>query len=119
MFDHLSSEFLEDFDAFALAETGRTRDHEPPELIHGFLHCYYEDLYGICPAERELQNTDVWLGCGFDRPPSRNAVGRFLTDLEHIVDDVSNRFVELAAKFRKCRLVSRLISVSLHRFLAS
>ncbi len=75
-----------EFDVFAPAETGRTREHKPPEMLRGFLHCYYRDIYGIRPAERELQNTVVWLSCGFDRPPSRDAVDRFLTDLEHVVD---------------------------------
>jgi len=35
--------------------------------------------------------------CGFDRPPSRDAVDRFLTDLEHVVDEVFDRLVEQAA----------------------
>jgi len=37
------------------------------------------------------RNTVVWLSCGFDRPPSRDAVDRFLTDLEHVVDEVFDR----------------------------
>jgi len=49
MFEHLSFEFLEEFDVFAPAETGRTRGHEPPELMRGFLHCYYKDIYGYSP----------------------------------------------------------------------
>ncbi len=57
LFEHLSFEFLEEFDVFAPAKTGRTRDHEPPELMRGFLHCYYKDIYGIRPVERELRNT--------------------------------------------------------------
>ncbi len=97
LFEHLSFEFLDKFDVFAPAETGRTRDHKPPELMRGFLHCYYHDIYGIRPVERELQNTVVWLGCGFDRPPSRDAVDRFLTDLEHVVDDVFDYLVKQAA----------------------
>ncbi|MCD2201128.1 IS5/IS1182 family transposase, partial [Halobacterium sp. KA-4] len=80
LFEHLSFEFLEEFDVFAPAQTGRTREHEPPELMRGFLHCYYKDIYGIRPVERELRNTVVWLSCGFDRPPSRDAVDRFITD---------------------------------------
>ncbi len=48
--------------------------------------------------ERELQNTVVWLSCGFDRPPSRDAVDRFLTDLEHVVDEVFDHLVEQAAR---------------------
>ena len=97
LFDHLSFEFLEEFDVFAPTKTGRTRDHEPPELLRGFLHCYYKDIYGIRPLERELQNTVVCLGCGFDRPPSGDAVDRFLTDLEHVVDEVFDHLVEQAA----------------------
>jgi len=65
-FEHLSFEFLEEFDVFAPAQTGRTREHEPPELMRGFLHCYYHDIYGIRPVERELENTVDWLICGFD-----------------------------------------------------
>ncbi len=98
LFEHLSFEFLEEFDVFAPAQTGRTREHEPPELMRGFLHCYYKDIYGVRPVERELQNTVVWLSCGFDRPPSRDAVDRFLTDLEHVVDDVFDHLVEQAAR---------------------
>ncbi len=91
LFEHLSFEFLEEFDVFAPAQTVRTREHEPPELMRSFLHCYYKDIYGISPVERELQNTIVWLSYGFDRPPSRDAVDRFLTDLEHVVDEVFDR----------------------------
>ncbi|GAB3316295.1 IS4/IS5 family transposase [Haloplanus rallus] len=97
LFEHLSFEFLEEFDVFAPAETGRTRDHEPPELMRGFLHCYYHGVYRLRPVERELRNTVVWLSCGFDRPPSRDAVDRLLTDLEHVVYEVFERLVEQAA----------------------
>ena len=97
LFDHLEFEFLTEYDVFAPARRGRTRDHEPPDLFRGFLHCYYKDIYGVRPVARELQNTLVWLGCGFDRPPSRDAVDRFLTDLEHVVDEVFDHLVEQAA----------------------
>jgi hypothetical protein len=97
LFEHLEFDFLSEFDVFAPARRGRTRDHHPPELFRAFLHCYYKDIYGIRPVTRELQNTVVWLSCGFDRPPSRDAVDRFLTDLEHIVDEVFNHLVEQAA----------------------
>jgi len=97
LFEHLSFEFLEEFDVFAPSAPGRTREHEPPEMIRGFLHCYYHGIHGIRPVERELRNTIVWLSCGFDRPPSRDAVDRFLTDLEHVVDEVFGRLVEQAA----------------------
>ncbi len=97
LFEHLSFEFLEEFDVFAPAQTGRTGDHEPPELMRGFLHCYYKDIYGIRPVERELRNAVVWLSCGFDRPRLSTAVDRFFTDLKHIVDDVFTHLVEQAA----------------------
>ena len=47
LFEHLSFEFLEEFDVFAPSPPGRTREHEPSELMHGLLHCYYLDIYGI------------------------------------------------------------------------
>ena len=97
LFEHLAFDFLSEFDVFAPARRGRTRDHHPPELFRAFLHCYYKDIYGIRPVTRELQNTIVWLSCGFDRPPSRDAVDRFLTDLEHVVGEVFDCLVEQAA----------------------
>ena len=97
LFEYFPFEFLEEFDVFAPAETGRTRKHEPPKLMRGFLHCYYKNIYGIRPIERELRNTGVWLSCGFDRPPSRDAVDRFLTNLQHVVDEVLDYLVEQAA----------------------
>ncbi|EMA43675.1 transposase for insertion sequence element ISH11 [Halobiforma nitratireducens JCM 10879] len=39
----------------------------------------------------------MWLVCDFDRPPSRDAVDRFLTDLEHVVDDIFDYLVEQTA----------------------
>ena len=39
----------------------------------------------------------VWYYCGLDKPPSRDTVDRFLTDLEHVIDDVFDRLVEQAA----------------------
>ena len=102
LFEHLSFEFLRDYDVFAPASRGRTRVHQPPDLFCGFLHCYYEDVYGTRPVTRELQDGLVWYYCGLDKPPSRDTIDRFLTDLEHVVDDVFDQLVEQAAK-----LVSR------------
>jgi len=96
LFEHLEFDFLEEFDVRPRSP-GATRDHHPPALFRAFLHCYYKNVYGIRPVTRELQNTVVWLSCGFDRPPSRDAVDRFLTDLEHVVDEVFDRLVEQAA----------------------
>jgi len=94
---------------FAPLAGGEHVEHHPPALFRAFLHCYYKNVYGIRPVTRELQNTVVWLSCGFDRPPSRDAVDRFLTDLEHVVDEVFDRLVEQAA----CR---GLLDDLLHRF---
>lgn len=47
LFEYLFFEFLEKFDVFTLSGPGRTRDHEPSELMPGYLHCYYHDIYGI------------------------------------------------------------------------
>jgi hypothetical protein len=30
---------------------------------------------------QELANDDVWPICGFDQPPSRRTIGRFIDDL--------------------------------------
>ncbi|WEL28118.1 Transposase, IS5 family (plasmid) [Haloferax volcanii] len=62
--------------------------HQPPDLFRGFLHCYYEDVYGTRPVTQELQHSLIWYYCGLDKPPSRDTVDRFLTDLEHVIDDV-------------------------------
>ena len=94
LFEQLYFRFLEGLGVLAPAETERTRDLEPPEMMRGFLHCYYKNIYGIRPVARELNNTVVWLSCGFDRPPSRDAADCFLTDLEHVVDQVFNHLVE-------------------------
>ena len=45
LFEYLSFEFLEEFDVFTPSAPGRTRNHEPLELMRGFLHCYYKDIY--------------------------------------------------------------------------
>ncbi|MDB2239129.1 transposase [Halorubrum ezzemoulense] len=97
MFEHLNFEFLLEYEVFAPARRGRTRVHKPPDLFCGFLHCYYEDVYGTRPITRELQHSLVWYYCGLDKPPSRDTIDRFLTDLEHVVDDVFDRLVEQAA----------------------
>jgi len=97
LFDHLEFEFLLEYKLFAPSKRGRTRVHEPPDLFRGFLHCYYEDVYGTRPVARERQHGLVWYYCGLDRPPSRDTIDRFLTDLEHVIDDVFDRLVEQAA----------------------
>ena len=83
LFEHLEFEFLLEYDVFAPASRGRTRVHQPPDLFRGFLHCYYKDIYGTRPVARELQHGLVWYYCGLDKPPSRDTIDQFLTDLEH------------------------------------
>jgi len=97
LFDHFEFEFLLEYDVFAPGERRRTRVHKPPDLFRGFLHCYHENVYGTRPITRELQYSLVWYYCGLDNPPSRDIVDRFLTDLEHVIDDVFDRLVEQAA----------------------
>ena len=96
LFEHLEFDFLLEYDVFAPARRGRTRVHKPPDLFCGFLHCYYENVYGTRPVTRELQHSLVWYYCALDKPPSRDTIDRFLTDLEHVVDDVFDRLVEQA-----------------------
>jgi hypothetical protein len=96
LFESLAFKFLTEYDVFAPASWGRTRVHKPLALMRGFLHCYYKDIYGTRPVTRELNNPLVWLCCGFDRPPSRDTVNRFLTDLEQVINDVFQRLVEQA-----------------------
>jgi hypothetical protein len=88
LFEHLEFEFLLEYDVFAPSKRGRTRVHEPPDLFRGFLHCYYEDVYGTRPVARELQHGLAWYYCGLSKPPSRDTIDRFLTDLEHVIDDI-------------------------------
>jgi len=83
---------------------GRTRDHHPPALFRAFLHCYYKNVYGIRPVTRELQNTVVWLSVASIDRRARDAVDRFLTDLEHVVDEVFDRLVEQPRLPRPARL---------------
>jgi len=47
LFGYLEFEFLYEFDVVAPASRGQTRKHHPPELFRAFLHCYYNDIYGI------------------------------------------------------------------------
>lgn len=97
LFEYLEFDFLREYGVFAPCERGRTRVYTARKLFRGVLYCYYEDVYGTRPVTRELQKPLIWLSCGFDRPPSRDAVDRFLTDLEHVSTDVFDHFVEQAA----------------------
>ena len=97
LFEHLDFEFLLEYDVFAPSNRERTRVHKPPDLFCGVLHCYYENVHGTRLVTRELQHSLVWYYCGLDKPPSRDTVDRFLTDLENVIDDVFDRFVEQAA----------------------
>ncbi len=80
LFENLDLAFLTDYPVFAPDSRGRTRVHEPPELLKGILHCFYDEIYGPRPMARELRNEDVWRQCGFERPPSRRTLSRFIGD---------------------------------------
>ena len=41
LFEQLDLLFLTDYPVFAPLDRGRTRVHEPPELLKGVLHCFY------------------------------------------------------------------------------
>mgnify|MGYP000082527056 FL=1 len=97
LFEHLEFEFLLEYDVFSPALRGRTRVYQPPDLFRGFLHCYYENVYGTRPVTRELQHSLIWYYYGLNKPPSRDTVDRFLTDLEHVIDDIFDHLVEQAA----------------------
>jgi hypothetical protein len=92
LFEHLDLSFLTDYSVFAPDPRGRTRVHQPPELLKGVLHCFYRDIYGPRPMARELHNEDVWRQCGFESPPSRRTLSRFITDFELVAEDV---FIEV------------------------
>jgi len=59
LFEHLDLSFLTDYPVFAPSDRGRTWVHEPPELLKGVLHCFYNDIYGPRPMARELHSEDV------------------------------------------------------------
>lgn len=107
LFKHLELQFLFEFRVFAPDPRGRTREFDPPELFRGLLHCFYNDIYEPEAMAQELANDDVWPVCGFDRPPSRRTIGRFIDDLSGVVEDVFSRIlrqvlvrVELGTCFR-------------------
>jgi len=97
LFEYLEFQLLREYDVFTPSKRERTRVHQPPDLFRGFLHCYYENVYGTRPVTRELRHSLVWYYCGLDKPPLRDTIDRFLTELEQVVDDIFNRLVEQAA----------------------
>jgi hypothetical protein len=92
LFEHLDLSSLMDLPVFAPDSRGRTRVHEPPELLKGVIYCFYNGIYGLRPMARELRNEDVWRQCGFERPPSRWTLSRFITDFALVAEDI---FIEL------------------------
>jgi transposase len=97
LFEHLEFEFLTEYDVYASSPLGRTRVHKPPALLLRLLYCYYKNVYGTQPISRRFQNQLVWRCCGFDRPLLRDAIDRFLTEFEHVVDEVFDNLVQQAA----------------------
>jgi len=96
LFEHLEFDFLEEFDVFAPLAGGEheiittsTLPSVPALLLQERLR--HPSSHARTPEHGRLAQP------GFDRPPSRDAVDRFLTDLEHVVDEVFDRLVEQAA----------------------
>jgi len=97
LFERLLFEFSARLRCVRPLEAGANTSASAPDLFCELLHCYYEDVYGTRPVTRELQDGLVWYCCRLDRPLSRNTIDRFLTDLEHVIDDVFEQLVEQAA----------------------
>ena len=76
---------------------GRTRDHEPPELLKGVLYCFSREIYSPEEIARELRDELLYLQCGFDKPPSHQTIRRFLTDIALVVEDVFVYLIEQVA----------------------
>lgn len=108
LFEQLELSFLTDYPVFAPDPRGRSRVHDPPELLKGILHCFYRDIYGPRPMARELCNEDVWRLCGFERPPSRRTLSRFITDFELVAEDV---FIELVHELAERDLLGKLFRI--------
>lgn len=69
-----------------------TGSQTPEPLEKGVLYCLRHDIYRLPPLERELQNEDVWRQYGFQCPPSRQTLDRFISEFRPVTDDV---FIEL------------------------
>jgi len=96
MFEHLDLSFLNEFPVFAPDPWGRTREHEAPELL-GVLYCFSREIDGPRQIAEELRDELLYLQCGFDKPPSRESINRFLTDLSLVCEDVFGSLVEQVA----------------------
>lgn len=114
LFEHLEFSFLTAFPVFAPDPWGRTRDHEPPELLKGVLYCFSRELYSPEEIARELRDELLYLQCGFDSPPSHQTIRRFLTDLALIVEDVFEYLVEQVAARDLLDDIFRIDSTDVH-----
>lgn len=108
LFEHLNLSFLTDYPVFAPDPRGRTRVHDPPELLKGLRHCFYNEIYGPRPMARELQNGDIWRRCDFECPPGRRTLSRFITDFELVAEDV---FIELVHELAEQVPLSKLFRI--------
>jgi len=97
LFEHVEFSFLTDFPVFAPDPWGRTREHEPPELLKGVLYCFSRNIFSPEEIAKELQDELLYLQCGFDSPPSHESIRRFLIDLSVVVEDVFGYLVEQVA----------------------
>jgi len=80
---------------FAPSKRGRTRVHQLSDLFRGsplLLRKRLQHTPGGARAQAQPRLVLLWT----DKPPSRDTVDRFLTDLEHVIHDVFDRLVEQA-----------------------
>jgi len=108
LFEHLEFDFLEEFDVFAPARRGRTRiithQHSSERSCTATTRT---STASVQSRENSRTRSSGSAVASIDR--RRDAVDRFLTDLEHVVDEVFDRLVEQAA----CRGLLDLTSPSI------
>jgi transposase len=114
LFEQLDFSFLTDFPVFAPTGRGRTREHEPPELLKGVLYCFSREIYSAEVIARELRDELLYLQCGFDSPPSHQSIRRFLTDIALVVEDVFGFLVDQVVARDQLDNTFRIDSTDVH-----
>ena len=114
LFEHVEFDFLTDFCVFAPDPRGRTKDHEPPDLLKGVLYCFSRDIYSPEEIARELTDELRYMQLGFKSPPSPRTIRRFLTHLSIVVEDVFSYFVEQVAERDLLDNTFRIDSTDVH-----
>jgi len=107
LFEHLEFDFLEEFDVFPRSPGANTRSSPTSTLPSVPALLLQERLRHPSSHARTPEHGRLAHVASIDR--RRDAVDRFLTDLEHVVDEVFDRLVEQAA----CRGLLDLTSPSI------